>query len=56
MSDEPIKQDSITMGSAAKDLMVKCYIDFKTMSDEEIKVLIRKVDGAYKYGKQISGR
>ncbi len=49
-------KSSVTIGSAAKDFMVKCYIDFETMDDEKVKSMIRKTVGAFKYGKELSNR
>jgi ribosomal protein S24E len=37
-------QDSLEWGSGAKDCKAKIYVDFKKMSDEEIKILIERAN------------
>lgn len=51
-----MNKSSFTIGSAAKDCAIKVYLDFETMDDDTIKKLIKKGIGAWKVGREVSGR
>ena len=45
MSEETIKQDSYTLGTAGKGGAVKVYFDLSKLTDEEVKKLCDRAKG-----------
>lgn len=43
------KQDSYKIGTASKSGAISVYFDVQGMTDEELKTIIKRANGLYKY-------
>lgn len=48
-----IKQDSFTLGTAGKEGAIKVYFDVKSTKDDDLKELVRRAIGLWKYAKTL---